>query len=110
MSLKGESPECCKAPLTKNGTSPKAAKGQQVTEAVPKEPESLAADQLASAVAPFVLPEKSEPNQNGVTTIFAGQTTKEEEKEHYHFLNEMRVRLNVDEAKIIDLEARISCK
>ena len=43
-------------------------------------------------------------------TIFGGLKTKEDEKEHYNFLNEMRVRLNVDENKIIDLEARISCK
>jgi hypothetical protein len=47
---------------------------------------------------------------NGATAIFLGMKTKEEEKEHYNFLNQMRVRLNVDEAKIIDLEARISCK
>jgi hypothetical protein len=45
-----------------------------------------------------------------VTTIFGGLKTKEDEKEHYNFLNEMRVRLKVDESKIIDLEARISCK
>ena len=43
-------------------------------------------------------------------TIFQGAPTKQGEHEHYHFLNEMRKRLGVDEEKIIDLEARISCK
>lgn len=61
-------------------------------------------------MSPFGLAKKSSPNENGVTTIFAGLKTKEDEKEHYHFLNEMRKRFNVDESKIIDLEARISCK
>tara|TARA_B110000285_G_scaffold229328_1_gene293880 strand:+ start:227 stop:421 length:195 start_codon:yes stop_codon:yes gene_type:complete len=43
-------------------------------------------------------------------TIFSGPTTKEVEKEHYSFLNEMSSRLKVDKEKIIMLEARISCK
>jgi hypothetical protein len=41
---------------------------------------------------------------------FNGLHTKEDEEEHYNFLNEMRVRLNVDSQKLIDLEARITCK
>jgi len=32
------------------------------------------------------------------------------EKEHYNFLNEIQVRLNVDWDKIVNLEARISGK
>lgn len=39
---------------------------------------------------------------------FAGLLTKEAEIEHYDFLNEMRVRLNIDTQKLIDLEARIT--
>ena len=42
--------------------------------------------------------------------FFSGPTTKEAEKEHYNFLNEMSHRFNVDKEKIINLEARISCK
>ena len=72
----------------------------------------------------------STQNQNGVTTQmheahlggqisdsnlfatrkFAGLQTKQAEKEHYCFLNEMRDRLNIDSEKLIDLEARITCK
>lgn len=41
---------------------------------------------------------------------FNGLHTKEAEQEHYTFLNEMRVRLGVDSQRLIDLEARITCK
>ena len=44
------------------------------------------------------------------TKKFAGLSTKQAEKEHYCFLNEMRDRLNIDSEKLIDLEARITCK
>jgi hypothetical protein len=45
-----------------------------------------------------------------IKSRFNGINTKEKEKEHYTFLNEMRVRLGVDSQKLIDLEARITCK
>lgn len=44
------------------------------------------------------------------TKKFAGLQTKQAEKEHYCFLNEMRDRLNIDSEKLINLEARITCK
>lgn len=40
---------------------------------------------------------------------FNGLHTKEAERDHYKFLNEMKIRLNVDSQKLIDLEARITC-
>lgn len=45
-----------------------------------------------------------------IKSKFNGINTKEKEKEHFYFLNEMRIRLGVDSQKLIDLEARISCK
>lgn len=49
-------------------------------------------------------------NSLSIKSKFNGIKTKEKEKEHFTFLNEMRVRLGVDSQKLIDLEARISCK
>ena len=36
--------------------------------------------------------------------------TKEAEREHYSFLNQMQAKFNIDQEKLISLEARISCK
>ena len=36
--------------------------------------------------------------------------TKEAEREHYSFLNQMQAKFNIDQEKLICLEARISCK
>ena len=41
---------------------------------------------------------------------FGGLVTKEAEMEHFNFLNELRVKWNVDSEKLINLEARITCK
>lgn len=57
----------------------------------------------------FCKKKKNIDGENGYA-IFTGQQTKEAEKEHYNFLNQMRVKLGVDSQKLIDLEARITCK
>jgi hypothetical protein len=110
MFLKAESPEICDETLTTNGLEKAATKGPNDAETSRGEHDGSDSKKTDQIPAPFSLLKKSDQNENGATTIFAGLKTKEDEKEHYNFLNEMRVRLNVDENKIIDLEARISCK
>lgn len=110
MFLKKESPETSDEILTNHGLEKAASKSPNHAEALRGETDGSGSKMAALFPAPFSLAKKSDQNENGVTTIFAGLKTKENEKEHYNFLNEMRVRLNVDESRIIDLEARISCK
>ena len=108
--LKGGSPESTTETLTKTKKPAGLSKHlleQQTSSAEPMEDNGTTAHGI---VSPFGLPKKWGQNENGGATIFGGLKTKEDEKEHYNFLNEMRVRLKVDESKIIDLEARISCK
>ena len=57
-----------------------------------------------------VLPGQELTDSNLISAKFGGLITKEAEKEHYDFLNELRITLNVDSQKLIDLEARITCK
>lgn len=108
--LNRESPESTKETLTKRGLAKEGQKGTEVTSGSPGHAEGHCLSKPEHEVSSFGLPKKSDQNENGAPTIFSGLKTKEDEKEHYHFLNEMRVRLKVDESKIIDLEARISCK
>jgi hypothetical protein len=49
-------------------------------------------------------------DSNMFRSRFNGLRSKEEEEEHFSFLNQMRQRLNVDSQKIVDLEARITGK
>jgi hypothetical protein len=110
LSSKESSPESPTETLTKNVSQEKAAGGATAgldTKAGEKSPHQAPGGRNE---APSMGTSKFEANGNGATAIFLGMKTKEEEKEHYNFLNQMRVRLNVDKAKIIDLEARISCK
>jgi hypothetical protein len=41
--------------------------------------------------------------------MFTQMPSVEAEKEHYNFLNEISIRLNIDREKLINLEARITC-
>ena len=49
-------------------------------------------------------------DSNLMSCKFGGIMTKEAEMEHYGFLNQLRVKWNVDCEKLINLEARITCK
>ena len=57
-----------------------------------------------------LLSNNEQTESNILRNRFNGLHTKQEEQEHYVFLNQMRVRLGVDSQKLIDLEARITCK
>ena len=88
--LKGGSPECLSETLTKSGKqreSPKQPLEHQTTSG------EHADDDVKTTrgeVSPFGLPKKSGQNESGVTTIFGGLKTKEDERLAIRFICLMR--------------------
>lgn len=54
--------------------------------------------------------EREFSDSNLMSAKFGGIMTKEAEMEHYDFLNQLKIKWNVDSEKLINLEARITCK